>query len=318
MNDVPLWDLEPNTVTFLDDVLHGLRSKPRCLSSKYFYDERGSRLFERICSLDEYYLTRTEMSIMQRFAAEMANRIGPDAMLVEYGSGSSMKTRLLLDHLPHAAAYVPVDISREHLQASANQLSRAYPNIEVLPVCADFTGEFQLPTCQREPSHTAVYFPGSTIGNFSPGSARDILRHIASMSGEGGGLLIGIDLQKEISVIETAYNDAEGVTAAFNLNLLLRINEELDADFDLGQFAHQAFYDEKFGRIEMHVVSQRDQPVVVDGETFEFAKGESIRTEYSHKYTIQGFEQIASQAGLSLQQSWCDELRKFAVLYFGV
>jgi len=318
VSNVRLLDLKPKTGIFLDDVLFGLGSKPRFLPCKYFYDDRGSKLFERICELDEYYLTRTELAIMERYSADMAKRIGPHARIVEFGSGSSLKTRLLLDHLSEPIAYVPVDISREHLQQSANALSETYPNIEILPICTDFTQHFHLPKCRRDPSHTIVYFPGSTIGNFSPGPACELARRIALLCGENGGLLIGIDLQKDVSFIEAAYNDAKGVTASFNLNLLRRINEELDGNFDVAQFAHHAFYNEQFGRIEMHVISLCEQTVEIDGEAFEFVKNETIRTEYSHKYTVQGFEKIANQAGLTLRESWCDELNMFAVLYFDV
>ena len=222
-----LLDLKPQAAVFLDDVVEGLSQSPKCLPCKYFYDERGSQLFDRICELDEYYLTRTELAIMRQFASEMAEQIGPGVMLVEYGSGSSIKTRLLLDHLPDPVAYVPVDISREHLQAVADQLSRAYPHIEMLPVCADFTEHFDLPVPKRRPTHVAVYFPGSTIGNLQPEDACQLLDRIARLCGVGGGLLIGVDLQKEISVIEDAYNDEAGVTAEFNLNLLKHINQLL-------------------------------------------------------------------------------------------
>ena len=322
MNDsshpTTLLDFEPATETFQDDIVTGLNSNPRSLPCKYFYDERGSQLFDEICELDEYYLTRSEISIMKKYAPEMADQIGTGVMLVEYGSGSSIKTRLLLDHLQDPVAYVPVDISRDHLQRVANDLSFAYPHIEVLPVCADFTADFDLPISKRTATHNAVYFPGSTIGNFQPRSVRAMLARIAPLCGTGGGLLIGIDLQKDVDIIESAYNDAKGVTAQFNLNLLSRINRELDGEFDVGQFEHQAVYNDEMGRVEIYLVSQCDQTATVGDESFEFADGETICTEYSHKYTIDGFAELAAEVGLTLHRHWTDDRQLFAVLHFVV
>jgi dimethylhistidine N-methyltransferase len=234
------------------DVLAGLRTEPKHLLCKYFYDQRGSALFERICQLDEYYLTRSELAIMDQFAPEMGAQIGPGAMLVEYGSGSSVKTRYLLDALSDAVAYVPVDISGELLRQSSQELARDYPRIEILPVCADFTRHFALPLSTRDATHVAVYFPGSTIGNFLPSRAAELLRRIARLCGAGGGLLIGIDLKKDAAMIEAAYNDRLGVTAEFNLNLLHRMNRELDADFHPESFAHRAVWNSADSRMEMH------------------------------------------------------------------
>jgi len=304
--------------TFLRDVIAGLRTRPKCLPCKYFYDQRGSELFDRICQLDEYYLTRAELALMDQFAPEMGAQIGPGAMLVEYGSGSSVKTRYLLDGLPDLAAYVPVDISGEHLEQTARELARDYPRIEVLPVCADFTQDFALPRSLRTATHSAVYFPGSTIGNFLPSRAAELLRRITQMCGPGGGLLIGIDLKKDTATIEAAYNDRLGVTAEFNLNLLLRINRELGADFDLGQFFHRARYNSELGRVEMYLVSRRAQVVTCGGKTIEFGRGEAICTEYSHKYTVGEFAAVAAAAGLTLHREWTDKNRRFAVLHFAV
>lgn len=303
---------------FERDVLRGLRDEHKYIHSKYFYDEQGSRLFERITELDEYYLTRTELSIMKRHGQEMGEQIGPRVMLVEYGSGSSVKTRVLLDHLQDPVAYVPVDISAEHLQKSAESLQRDYPEIEVLPVAADFTKAFRLPDSSRSPSHAAVYFPGSTIGNFSAVEAQRLLSHVVPLCGTGGGLLIGIDLQKDPAVIEAAYNDAEGVTACFNLNLLQRINRELGADFDLLKYRHLAIYEPGPGRVETFIVSERKQGVTVAGRKIEFEEGERIHTEYSHKYTVAGFAQIAAVVGLELHRSWIDDRDYFAVLHLVV
>jgi dimethylhistidine N-methyltransferase len=255
---------------------------------------------------------------MDQFAPEMGAQIGAGAMLVEYGSGSSVKTRYLLDGLPDPVAYVPVDISGDHLQQTAGELARDYPRIEILPVCADFTKDFALPRSRQPASHAAVYFPGSTIGNFLPGEAVALLRRITRMCGTGGGLLIGIDLKKSIPTIEAAYNDRLGVTAEFNLNLLRHINRELGADFDLDRFFHQARYNAELGRVEMHLISRRAQTVTLGGETVEFEPGETICTEHSHKYTVDEFAAVASAAGLTLRREWTTEKREFAVLHFAV
>jgi dimethylhistidine N-methyltransferase len=300
----------------LQDVLAGLRKSHKRLPCKYFYDRRGSALFDRICELDEYYLTRAELAIMDRFAAEMGACIGRRSMLVEFGSGSSVKTRYLLDALPEPVAYVPIDVSGEHLQVTASELARDYPAIAILPLCADFTTALELPRPSRAVSRASVYFPGSTIGNFLPTQATSLLRRIAALCRPRGGLLIGVDLVKDAARLEAAYNDRLGVTAAFNLNLLARINRELDADFDLEQFSHQARYNPEAQRIEMYLVSRRPQTVSIAGRLVEFAAGEAICTEHSHKYTPQRFIALAAAAGLVLRQSWTDERGDFAVLYF--
>lgn len=303
---------------FLNDVLSGLSQPQRSLPCKYFYDQRGSQLFDQICELDEYYPTRTELNIMQQFAPEMGQQIGRGAMLIEFGSGSSIKTRLLLNELPAPIAYVPVDISSEHLHATADRLADAYPQLEVLPVCADFTQDFELPTAERPETHDAVYFPGSTIGNLEPQEATKLLVRIADLCGQGGGLLIGIDLQKDVRVLEAAYNDSQRVTAEFNLNLLHRINRELGGDFQVHRFQHNAEYDSASNRIVMSLESTCRQTATVNGNRFEFERGDRICTEYSHKYAIEDFAKVASRAGLTLRQSWLDENRYFAVLHFAL
>lgn len=313
-----LHDQEPGSESFLDEVLLGLRQSPKTLPCKYFYDERGSLLFEKICALDEYYLTRTELAIMERYAPRIAAEIGPGVMLIEYGSGSSVKTRILLDHLLEVDAYVPVDISRDHLQQTSRNLARSYPELEVLPVCADFTTEFDLPIPHNEPTHCAVYFPGSTIGNFAPREAERMLLQIATLCGTGGGLLIGIDLQKDPEILEAAYNDSRGVTAEFNRNLLRRINRELAGDFRLDAFQHVATYNAAKGRIEISLRSLCDQVVAIGGETFVFTENELVGTEHSHKYTVAGFSRLAAQAGLTLRAHWMDDEKRFAVLHFAV
>ena len=314
----PLLDFRPTSESFFQEVIDGLNQSPKILPTKYLYDERGSRLFEKICQLDEYYLTRTELEIMEGSGAEMAKRLGPGIMLVEFGSGSSVKTRILLDHLEALSAYVPVDISHSHLQATAKSLAAAYPEIQVRPVCADFTERFELPDVEQQPSRNAVYVPGSTIGNFCLDFAVELLHEIAYTSGPGGCLLIGIDLQKDVETLELAYNDAQGVTAEFNLNILRHINRELDADFDLDQFEHLALYNDEHDRIELFLVSKCNQLVTIGDEQIEFDDGESICTEYSHKYTVEGFAALAEEAGFDLAGMWSDPQQAFAVLLFEI
>jgi dimethylhistidine N-methyltransferase len=300
---------------FLRDVLAGLSRPSKHLPCMYLYDERGSALFEEICTLPEYYLTRCELAILERHAGEMADLLGAGCALVEYGSGSGRKTRLLLDHLEDAWAYIPVDVSREPLYRMAGQLAREYPHVAVTPLCADFTRPFALPRVVREGGRRAVYFSGSTIGNFQPAEATGLLAHVAELVGPGGGLLIGVDLKKPKDILEPAYDDARGVTAAFNLNLLARINRELGADFVLKRFRHRAFYDEAHGRIEMHLVSLAEQTVRLAGQCFALAEGETICTEYSHKYSFGDFRALAEVAGLAVRRVWTDEQGLFSVQY---
>jgi len=300
---------------FLDDVLKGLSSVPRSIPSKYFYDDIGSTIFDEICELDEYYPTRAESEIMYRYGDEIACRLGSDVRLVEYGSGSSTKTRILLDHLVDPCLYVPVDISNQHLARTADILARDYPLLSVAPVAADFTRPFKVPKSEFEPCRTCVYFPGSTIGNFAQEEAIQLLADIADRCERGDGLLIGFDLRKGIDVLEMAYNDRAGVTAAFNKNLLHRMNSELGANFDARQFGHHAFFNDAAGRIEMHLVSQREQAVSIADHSFRFDRSETICTEYSHKYSISEFEQMAAQVGWQCQETWSDERDYFAVMY---
>jgi dimethylhistidine N-methyltransferase len=301
--------------TFRDEVIAGLSGFPRTLPCKYFYDERGAHLFERICKLEEYYPTRTELSIMREHVREMAAHIGPEALLIEYGSGEGLKTRILLDALERPAGYVPLDISCEQLALNTARLLRRYPRLEVLPVCTDYTSDFAVPVTTRRPARRVVYFPGSTIGNFTPSAAHRFLTHARELTGPGGGLLIGVDLQKNREILERAYNDAEGVTAAFNLNLLRRINRELGADFDLRFWRHHAFYNEAAGRIEMHLVSKRAQIVRIDGHVLRFAAGETIHTENSYKYGLSQFAARAAKAGWAPSRIWTDPQRLFSVQY---
>jgi dimethylhistidine N-methyltransferase len=309
------WPLvaRPDRREFYNDVLNGLAQSPKRLPCKYLYDRRGSQLFDAICDLPEYYLTRAELQITQQYAPEIAEQVGPHAELIELGSGSSVKTRILLDQLASPAAYLPVDISRKHLYHTAAELMRDYPGLNVRPICADFTRDFNLLPPQE--ARRTVYFPGSTIGNFTPGETCDILHQIASACGVGGGLLVGIDLQKEVPTIEAAYNDADGITAEFSLNLLRRINRELGADFDCGAFRHFAFYDQAHHRVDIRLISDCSQTVRIGRSRFEFSAGEAIHTEYSYKFTVDGFARLAQQAGFALRCHWTDANDLFALLY---
>ena len=299
--------------SFRDDVLRGLRLCPKALNPKYFYDERGSRLFDRICELDEYYLTRVELSIMRAHADEMAAELGEECCLIEFGSGSGLKTRILLRHMKRPAAYVPVDIALDHLAGARERLRDEFPQLSVLPVCADFTQSFELPHDLPTGQRRAVYFPGSTIGNFEPDDARRLLRMMAGTCGPGGGVLIGVDLKKDRETLERAYNDAEGVTARFNLNILTRMNRELGADFVPARWRHRAAFNEAEGRIEMHLVSTTAQTVHIDGVGIPFAANESIHTESSHKYELDQFAAMARAAGLKTRRVWTDPDDFFSV-----
>ena len=301
------------TSEFLADVLDGLGKAQKTLPCKYFYDKVGSQLFNAICETPEYYPTRTELAIMRTHVTEIADRLGPGCLLIEYGSGSSLKTRSLLRRLPRPTAYVPVDISAEHLHQTVADLVRRFPDVEVKPVAADFTRPFTLPSVATEIRRRIVYFPGSTIGNFTPTEARGLLQEIAELAGPGGGLLIGVDLKKDPAILQAAYNDAQGVTAAFNQNLLVRIKRELGASLNLEGFRHRAFYNESAGRVEMHLESLDEQTVSVGGQAIHFRRGETIHTENSHKYTVEEFACLAETVSLQLVQTWMDPQHLFSV-----
>ncbi len=307
------YDEGPDIEQFLGDVLSGLGQPQKTVPCKYLYDEEGSKLFDAICDLEEYYPTRTEWSIMQQYIGEIAPHLGRDCCLIEYGSGSSLKTRILLDHLERLAGYVPIDISRPHLMQSAARLSQAYPNLVIRPVCADYTNLFQLPQMEGQVSRNVVYFPGSTIGNFDPAEAQTFLSRVAQVCGKGGKLLIGVDLKKDVQVLEEAYNDKKGVTAAFNLNLLRRINREVGGAFRLDLFEHRACYNTEQGRIEMHLVSLSDQTVRVGDAKVFFQRGETIHTENSYKYSLDGFARLAGSAGFEAEGVWTDADQLFSV-----
>jgi dimethylhistidine N-methyltransferase len=301
--------------SFLNDVVHGLGRPQKELPCKYFYDERGSALFDEICELDEYYLTRTELAILAAYASQMADVIGEDCELIEFGSGSGLKSRLLLDQLRRPRAYVPIDVARQPIERSARALAARFPGLRINPVHADFTVPLCLPPVGDPRPRRVVYFPGSTIGNFSPRAAVGLLRTIARLVGRGGGLLIGFDLDKDQSIVWPAYNDRRGVTAAFNLNLLARINRELGADFDLGEFAHRADYVRARERVEMHLVSRSPQLVTIAGAEFGFDEGETIRTECSYKYSLDHFSRLTARSGLTLVRQWLDPRGYFSVQF---
>jgi dimethylhistidine N-methyltransferase len=309
-----LADFSPDEAVLLEEVLRGLALPSKNIPSLYFYDQRGSELFDAITELPEYYPTRTEISILEAHGAEMAAALGPGVRLIELGSGSALKTELLLARLEAPAAYVPVEISREHLLAAAGRIAADFPGLEVLPVNADFTEPFDLPEPKHHEVHRNVaFFPGSTIGNFPRCMAADLLRAVRSDVGPGGAMLIGVDLEKDRALLERAYNDAAGVTAEFNLNLLVRLNRELGADFDLDAFRHEAVWDEAAGRIEMRLISTRAQTVHVAGHDFAFAPGEILVTEYSHKYSLQGFRRLAEANGFTVARVWTDPEALFSV-----
>lgn len=300
---------------FLADVIEGLGAPRKTLSPKWFYDRAGSLLFDAICELPEYYVTRTELGIVKSRASEIVSHWGDRVRLVEPGAGSSTKTTLLLEELgpKRCSAYVPVDIAREHLAATAARLRTQIEWLRVVAAAADFTVELPLPP-NDDNARNVVYFPGSTIGNFEPHEAERLLARFGRAAGKNGLVVLGVDLKKDPAVLHAAYNDAAGVTAQFNKNVLTRMNRELDANVDLGSFAHYAFYEPTHGRIEMHLVSRIRQMVTIAGRRFHFHEGESIRTEYSYKYDLASIEQVARSAGLSLVDAWLDDDKRFAVL----
>ncbi len=308
------YDNHPTPASLIEEVLSGLAEYPKRIPPKFFYDERGSKLFEAICELPEYYLTRTEIALLRRHSDAIARLVGPDCLLVELGSGASQKVRLLLEAL-RPPAYMPVDICQYQLRQAAHALASDYPWLEIHSACLDYSETWELPYC---PPHLrrVVFFPGSTVGNFEPEEAKTFLCRIARLVEPDGGLLIGVDLKKDTRTLDAAYDDAQGVTAAFNVNLLERINREAGANFDLAAFRHHAFYNEAAGRIEMHLVSLRRQQIKVSDRLFRFDEGETIHTENSYKYTTAEFQELAAGAGLSAASTWTDDRGLFSIHYF--
>jgi len=310
----PLSDLAPDLSLDVNEILAGLRGPKKELAPKYFYDLQGSHLFDEICTLPEYYPTRTEVLLLHEHAATMAEEIGCGASLLEYGSGSSMKTGILLNAFFNLGAYVPIDIAGEYLLDSAERIAQEYPELDIWPVCADFMKLRDLPINDELPEgRRVVFFPGSTIGNLRPMEAGVLLKRMAEVCGGDGYLIIGVDLRKEKTILEKAYNDKRGVTAAFNLNVLNRLNSELGADFNVSAFSHRAFFNEEESRIEMHLVSARAQVVNIAGESIQFDQGQSIHTENSYKYSMEDFQGLLRSGGFSPLQSWTDSRKLFSI-----
>ena len=296
----------------IEDVLCGLTASRKTLPPKLFYDDEGARLFERICTLDEYYLTRTELAILRASVDEIAELVEPRAALVEYGSGAGVKIRLLLDALRGPAAYVPIDISHEQLARVSSELAGDYPNVAIRPLCADYTNPLSLPHLPEHDRRLA-FFPGSTIGNFHPAGAAAFLRRVRRVVGSGGMLLLGVDRRKDAAILNAAYDDSAGVTAAFNLNVLRRINRELGADFDIARFRHQAFFNESAGRVEMHLEATESHEVDIAGTSIAFERGETIWTESSYKYDRQQLTTVTGAAGFAIERLWTDADDRFWV-----
>lgn len=309
-----LEDLEPSIQEFRDAVLSGLGTRQKTLPCKFFYDADGSRLFDEICNLPEYYPTRTECRLLGEHAGEIAALVGPRARLIEFGSGAGVKIRLLLGPLDRPAAYVPIDISRGHLLAAAAELALDFSGLKIMPICADYTKPFALPALSgSRPGIDVGFFPGSTIGNFTPDEARGFLSRVGRMLGRGSAMVVGVDMPKDESILLSAYNDKAGVTAAFNLNLLIRVNRELGGNFVLDRFVHEARWNGVLGRIEMHLVSRCDQEVRIGSDRFTFAANETIHTENSYKYTIDQFQAMAIGSGYKPKAAWIDEAGLFSV-----
>ena len=298
--------------TALQEILSGLSQTPKRLPCKLFYDSRGSALFERICDLDEYYLTRTELGILQENIDEIATRIGSGRILVEYGSGASIKTRLLLDTLKAVAAYIPIDICQSALRASKLALAEAYPNLPIVPVCGDYTCQLDLPVLSPTRG-VAGFFPGSTIGNLDARAAVDFLKRVRTYCGSDGKLLIGVDLRKDEPTLLAAYDDGEGITAQFNLNILRVLNREHNASFRTEEFAHRAIWNDGAGRVEMHLVSKRRQIISVDSVDVRFDAGEHIVTEHCYKYRLPQFRELCQKSGLTVEHVWTDPKQLFSV-----
>ncbi len=316
-NESPTLKIESDEEDFLSVVCESLRTHPRSIPPKFFYDAHGSHLFDLICETPEYYPTRTETAILDHFSADMVKLLGKDCTLIELGSGSATKTPLLLRHLSDDAQYVPIDICSPHLEQSTQRLQAMFPKLRMQPKCADYT-QFDANLLEQTTQRRVVFFPGSTIGNCTPTEAVELLQQIARWVGHDGGLLIGVDCKKSPEVLNAAYNDAAGQTAAFNLNLLTRMQRELGAELDLQGFAHHAYYNSALGRVEMHLVSKRKQHIKLAGETFHFAEHETIHTENSYKYTPPEFLALARRAGWHPKMNWSDSSDKFNVHYLSL
>ena len=316
-HSVELKEEKISLLSLLDEIKHGLSQKQKQLPCKLLYNREGSVLFDKICELEEYYPTRTENDIMEKYVGEMAEYIGEGTLLIEYGSGSSVKIRSLLNVLKNLVGYVPIDISKDHLEQSVNILKDIYPQIHIFPVWADYTKSFFLPKID-DVKKRVVYFPGSTIGNFHPQEAIEFLSKMSQVCKKNGGVLIGVDLKKQHSLLNAAYDDKQGITAEFNKNILNHLNYLFDADIDLNLFDHKAFFNQGKSRVEMHLVCMEDLSFNVDGKYISMEEGETIWTESSYKYTLDEFESLSRQAGLQVEKVWTDENSYFSVQYLSV
>jgi len=312
--DVKVSDLTETPTGFIDDVIEGLSQENKTLPCKYFYDETGSNLFEAICDLDEYYITRTELKLLDDIKDELADLIGPKAVIIEPGAGAGIKIQTLLAALDSPTTYVPIDISADFLFYSAKKITAKFPEVDIRPIQGDFTETYEW-TGNKDFTNRVVFFPGSTIGNFTPKQAETFLRNQRQFIGRQGAMVIGVDLVKPVARLESAYNDKQGVTAEFNKNLLVRINNELGGNFDLNQFEHAAVFNEQESRIEMHLVSQKKQTVRINQQSFQFDKHENIHTENSYKYSLESFQALARRAGFACRQSWLDKDELIGVHY---
>lgn len=312
-DDAPVLDLQPSNDCFLEDVVAGLSSPDKTLPCKYFYDERGAVLFEAICEQPEYYPPSVELALLESRLSEIGDLAGQKAVVIEPGSGAGIKTEKLLAALDEPSCFVPIDISREQLQRVGNELNKQFPALTVQPICADFTQTLSLPALPADSAKRIVYFPGSTIGNFSSDAAVQFLSHLRSLAGPDSALLIGVDTKKSEAKLHAAYNDTAGVTAEFNLNLLERINAELAGNFVIDQFHHEARWNADLGAIQMLLISDCDQQVSIGNQSFKFVRGETICTEHSHKYEPQEFQRLAEQAGWSAQELWLDQEKLFSL-----
>ena len=315
-NRIEFHDLHSSRDEFEKDIIEGLSQRPASIPPKYFYDAKGSKLFDAITELPEYYPTRTEINLLKQHADDISRHVGTGSLLVEPGGGSCAKVHILLQGLK-PCAYVPMDISRDHLHMAAQELAAQFPWLEIHAACTDFTREMSMPPSAPQGTKLA-FFPGSSIGNFDPQGAARFLQSIAALVGVGGYLLIGVDLKKDKKILEAAYDDAAGVTAQFNLNLLTRINRELGGNFELSRWRHKALYNEQQGRIEMHLVSRVAQTVTIGAQSFDFAQDETIHTENSYKYRVDEFIELAAQAGFCSQEAWVDDDHLFSVQLFQV
>ncbi|SMF20373.1 L-histidine N(alpha)-methyltransferase [Pseudobacteriovorax antillogorgiicola] len=314
MSNIELFDLEPKTSDFLADVVQGLQASPKTIPPKYFYDERGSALFDQICELDEYYPTRTETAILDQFSDDINDALPEQCLLLEYGSGSSIKIHKILESSAKIKTYIPLDISKEHLLNAAEAIAASYPKLTVKAVCADYTEDKIKTLDPGVNDERVIFFPGSTIGNLNKGDARNLLDTAREFLRVGGLFILGIDLIKDRRTLLQAYNDQDGVTAEFNLNMLSRINRELKGDFELDQFRHEAIFNEDLGRIEMHLFSKVNQTVRIMDQSFHFRENESIHTENSQKFRVHDFLEFAGHSGFKERKIFTDEKETFAVL----